>query len=298
MEHDPTLDEVLKRLEAAVAKAPAGGWIEGEIGGVVLADPASTRATLDRVSGSHPVYLHAWTGHGVIVNTAALRALKIRDDEPDPPGGRFARAGDGRTISGLAEEYACYLVARRLSLLTDSTARARGFAGFASEAASLGITSAQAMTTSFPLDATLEALRGGDLPLRLRLIDFPFTAMSQWTAAPAPAAASPLVSVSGTKWILDGTPLERLMFVRQPYSDRRRSAAAPTSRTATCARSSPGRLRRVSSRCSMPPGMRRSPPCSTRSKRPAATGGNRCGRASSMATCSTPPSSRAPSAWA
>ena len=185
MEHDPTLDEVLKRLEAAVAKAPSGGWIEGEIGGGVLADPAATRATLDRVSAGHPVYLHAWTGHGVIVNTAALRALKIRDDEPDPPGGRFARADDGRTISGLAEEYACYLVARRLSLLTDSAERARGFAGFASEAASLGITSAQAMATSFPLDATLEALRGGDLPLRLRLIDFPFTPMSQWTAAPA-----------------------------------------------------------------------------------------------------------------
>ena len=220
MEHDPTLDEVLKRLEAAVAKAPSGGWIEGEIGGAVLADPAATRATLDRVSAGHPVYLHAWTGHGVIVNTAALRALKIRDDEPDPPGGRFARADDGRTISGLAEEYACYLVTRRLSLLTDSAERARGFAGFASEAASLGITSAQAMATSFPLDATLEALRGGDLPLRLRLIDFPFTPMSQWTAAPALPAASPLVSVSGTKWILDGTPLERLMFVRQPYSDQ------------------------------------------------------------------------------
>ena len=28
------------------------------------------------------------------------------------------------------------------------------------------------------------------------------------------------MTVSGTKWIVDGTPVERLMLLREPYSDR------------------------------------------------------------------------------
>ena len=28
------------------------------------------------------------------------------------------------------------------------------------------------------------------------------------------------LTISGTKWILDGTPIERLMFLREPFADR------------------------------------------------------------------------------
>ena len=35
-----------------------------------------------------------------------------------------------------------------------------------------------------------------------------------------PAHPTPLVTVSGTKWILDGTPIERSAAMRTPYADR------------------------------------------------------------------------------
>lgn len=219
VEKDPTLADVIARLRAALAKAPPGVWIYGEIGGTVLADPRATRTTLDRVSGDHPLLLRSWTGHGSIANTAALRALNIKEDEPNPPGGAFGRAADGVRLTGLAHEYADYLIGRRLAGLVDRAGQLRAFTDYTREAAALGITSSQVMMTSYPADAAAALLASTELPIRLRLIDFPMTAMAAWQPPPAAAKKPSAVTVSGTKWILDGTPIERMMFLRAPYAD-------------------------------------------------------------------------------
>ncbi|HEX5474398.1 MAG TPA: amidohydrolase [Vicinamibacterales bacterium] len=220
IEHDPTLDEVLGRIHAAVAKAPAGGWIRGEIAAAVLDDPRATRETFDRITDGHPLLLESWTGHGLIANTSALRVLKMAVDEPDPPGGWFDREADGRTLTGVAHEYADFEVARRLAMLPGEPEQVEAFKRYASEAASYGITSAQSMMTSYPAAPTARLLAKADLPIRLRLIDFPMTAMSGWRpAAVRTARTGPLLTLSGTKWILDGTPVEHGMFLREPYAD-------------------------------------------------------------------------------
>jgi predicted amidohydrolase YtcJ len=59
-----------------------------------------------------------------------------------------------------------------------------------------------------------------DLPVRVRLIDFPLGAMEQWQGPGPRPVATPRLVVSGTKWILDGTPVERRMWLREPYADR------------------------------------------------------------------------------
>lgn len=220
IDHDPSLDEVLERTVAAVAKAPPGGWILGEIGAVVLDDARATRATLDTVSGGHPVLLISWTGHGMVANTAALKALGIAGHEPDPPGGRFVRAADGR-ITGLAEEYAGLLLRRRLVGLADRSTHVRAFQALAVEAASLGVTSLQHMPVSYTTESTSDLLSAAAFLLRIRLIDFPFSSMADWhpDAARRIAKPTPLATVSGTKWVLDGTPVERLMFLTKPFAD-------------------------------------------------------------------------------
>src|SRR5688572_30200286 len=86
MEEDPSLAVMLERVKAAAARAPQGGWIFGEIGGAVLADPAATRMALDEAAPKHKVLLGSWHGHGCLVNTAALRDLGIALDAPDPIG--------------------------------------------------------------------------------------------------------------------------------------------------------------------------------------------------------------------
>ena len=223
IEKDPTLAEVLTRLRAAAATAPPGGWIYGEIGGTVLGDPRVTRATLDRLSGDRPVLLRAWTGHGTIANTAALRALGIKlglkDDEPNPPGGTFVRTADGSKLTGLAHEYADYLIGRRLAALAPKTEQLRAFTAYARDAAGYGITSSQIMMTTFPIEVAAGLLGSAEIPIRLRLIDFPMIAMAAWHAPAEQPKRNSLITISGVKWILDGTPVERMMFLRGPYAD-------------------------------------------------------------------------------
>ena len=219
VEHDPTLDEVLARIRKAVETSPPGRWIAGEVGALVLDDPRATRATLDPLTPDRPLMLHAWTGHGMILNTAALRALNVSDTEPDPAGGSFGRA-DGK-LTGLAHEYADYLLSRRLSLLPDRAAQVKAFQAFAAEAASFGITSVQAMMTAMPAADAAAIVEAANLPIRVRLIDFPLTPMKEWTepAGRRIKVSSPTLTVSGTKWVLDGTPVERLALLRAPYAD-------------------------------------------------------------------------------
>lgn len=221
VEHDPTLDEVIARIKAAAAKAPAGRWIVGEIGSTVLDDPRATRATLDPLTPEHPLLLQAWTGHGAIFNSAALRVLKVSDTEPDPAGGFFGRQGDGKTLTGLAHEYADYALRRRLAMIPDRAAQLKALEAFAAAAAGFGITSVQAMLTAYPGEHAVPWIAAANLPIRLRLIDFPLTPISAWREPLSRRAriTSPTVTVSGTKWIVDGTPIERLALLRQPYAD-------------------------------------------------------------------------------
>jgi predicted amidohydrolase YtcJ len=221
VEHDPTLDEIVARVKAAAARAPAGQWLVGEIGSAVLDDPRATRELLDPLTGGRPLILTSWTGHGSIFNSAALRLLRVSDTEPDPPGGFFGRSAGGRTVNGVAHEYAEYELRRRLTMIPDRAAQVKAFRGFAEEASRFGITSVQAMMTGYPAAEAAGWIAEAGLPVRMRLIDFPTTAMAAWTApiSRTVRSASPLVTVSGTKWIIDGTPVERLALLRAPYAD-------------------------------------------------------------------------------
>ena len=76
------------------------------------------------------------------------------------------------------------------------------------------------MGTNRPAADLARTAVASDLPIRLRIIDFPTTGMTAWRQpASASVQGSPRVMVSGTKWILDGTPIERLMLLREPYAD-------------------------------------------------------------------------------
>jgi len=219
--NDPALADVLKALTAEAARAPAGTWLRGEIGVRVLDDPAATRATLDPITPNHPVLLTGWTGHGGLLNTAALRALGVADDEPDPPGGWFGRVRGTSQLSGIAHEYALFRLERRLG---ERVARADAEANvrhYVQEALKLGITSVQDMGTSVTAPALADLLRAAGAPLRWRVMRFPLEPPSADDAAEGKGRdEKDGVVVWGRKWILDGTPVERLAATRRPYADR------------------------------------------------------------------------------
>jgi predicted amidohydrolase YtcJ len=218
MLEDPTWDQVLRRVKTAVPKTPETGWIFGEIGAAVLENPAATRFQLDSITGDRPLMLGAWHGHGVLFNTAALRRLKVSDTESDPLGGTFTRMPDGKTLTGLAHEYANFMLRRRIAMIPGPDEQVRAYQRLAADAASLGITSVQAMMTGYPAAQAVPLLAKAKLQIRVRVIDFPLGAPSAWPGV-VPALDSALLDFSGVKYIVDGTPIERLMFMRAPYSD-------------------------------------------------------------------------------
>lgn len=220
-EMDPPLRAVLDSITAVATRVPAGEWIRADVGARVLDDSEVNRASLDRVAPRHPVVLAGWTGHDGVLNTAALRAMAISESEPDPPDGWWDRDPATRRLTGRVHGYAWFDIGnRRVAAVPDSLAAA-AIEATAAEATHFGITSIQDMT--IPLDAARAArlVARLDLPIRLRIIPFGNPAALDRAPESRPVAARDRVSVSGSKWIVDGTPVERLAFLRRPYADRR-----------------------------------------------------------------------------
>lgn len=221
---DPPLALVLDSLAAAARRAPAGGWLTATVGGRALDDPRATRHVLDSVAPAHRVWLAGWSGHGAVLNTAALRAAGLLD-APDPMGGWLAR--DARGVpAGRIDEYAIYNAERRLAVAHGDSLLGRAMRAYGESGLRLGITTVQDMTTQYDLAAARAvAARGGGMRARHRIIRLPSTDAphgwrAEWRVAGADTALAPAMHVSGVKWILDGTPIERLALMRRPYADR------------------------------------------------------------------------------
>ena len=220
---EPAWATVLDSVRAAAQATPAGTWIQGSLGGKALDSPDADRFALDRAAPHHPVMLTGWTGHGMILNTAALRTLGFSLVEPDRPGGGFGRVAGTDTLDGRLWEYPQLDVVRRLS---DPLPRADAIAAyreFSDRMLRWGVTSIQQMENDRPLGETLAALAEADVPLRWGLFAWPMPLRSLGEPrpeAPRPPGLPDRVRVLGTKWMLDGTPVERGAALRQPYADR------------------------------------------------------------------------------
>ena len=221
---EPTWEEVSAALSSAVQQTAKGTWIFGLIGHDVVLNEQVTRFALDRLAPDHPVLLRAYYGHGYILNSAAMPLLKIADDEANPAGGFFDRVANTKQINGRFWEYAEWKPNRILvSQVSDEEAIAdlRQMAG---EAVHFGVTSLQVFP-SMPLDRFARLLAKADLPIRVRAISFSPTSvngrdLSEVRQLGRVRIANPKVTVSGIKWILDGTPIERGAALRRDYDDR------------------------------------------------------------------------------
>ena len=234
---DPPLEQVLDSLAALVRRTPPGTWLRTGIDAAILDDPRARRAALDSVARAHPVWLAANSGHGVVVNSAGLRALDISDDAPDPVGGFYEREGapypgrgQGR-LTGLLHEYAAWNAARALRSRQPDSVLVAAFRRHAAHALRHGITSIQNMADALDPETTLRVLRTARLPIRVRIVAMPVTDVAgrrtmEWRGAlhdtVVAASASPRSGSrkAATKWILDGTGVERMSLLRAPYADR------------------------------------------------------------------------------
>ena len=220
---DPALLEVVRALAAASRVRPRGTWLLATVGERVLDDPRTNRFFLDSIVPDHPVVLESWSGHMAILNSATLGTLGIGHDTPDPPGGRYGRAPGSGVLDGRLTEYAWWNARRRLSSSVPDSASRADLRRYADAAARFGITTVQDMNSALTTARAVALLRTADVAIRWRVIRFPMTRPGGRDVADARAAGpSPggMLRVSGVKYILDGTPVERGAAMRRPYADR------------------------------------------------------------------------------
>ncbi|MGH7789645.1 MAG: amidohydrolase [Candidatus Binatia bacterium] len=223
---DPSLDEATAALAPLAAAAPEGGTIGGSIGATVLDDPTATRFLLDGIAPQNPVVMQGFTGHGMLFNTALMDRLGVAADQPDPPGGFFVRDPDTGIISGVAHEYAQFIMERQYIAQQSEAAAIAVYRIMDQVFASQGITSVQLMAGQ-PTLQLARLLAAADPKLRWRIIRMPMPTDADWPLDDVDgheAFSHPHVMISGLKYFLDGTPIERLAALRIPYADRPESS--------------------------------------------------------------------------
>ena len=109
-ERTRTLADGVGQIAARVKSTPAGSWIVVG-GGWVSTQFAErrfpTRAELDAIAPSHPVYVQ-YLRQGALLNSAALKALDITTKIPDPSGGKFERNPSTGELTGWLQGVAAW----------------------------------------------------------------------------------------------------------------------------------------------------------------------------------------------
>jgi predicted amidohydrolase YtcJ len=223
---DPGWSELKDSLQKISARLKKGEWIDATIGPSVANSKVVNRFALDSITAIIPVRLISWWGHVGIYNTIGLTSVGISTTQANPPGGRYERTADGVTLTGKCFEENAYNPQSSyqiFSSLRDSVAFVAYLKGISQAFLRLGITSVQNMCTGANPSDYVSFWKKAGLPFRLRLIRW--ADMSEGggllvpdTQLPVHIKELPLVTVSGTKWLLDGTPIEGGAAVTEGYS--------------------------------------------------------------------------------
>lgn len=220
---EPTWEEVIEQTKEAVKNEVPGTWIFGSIGEKVLLNPQANRSFLDSISPENPMLLTAYFGHGYIINSKAMTDLGISEDESDPLGGYYERANGTSKLNGRFYEYADWNASRKLGQRVAEEVAIKQYQEFGEMALGFGITSIQNLSM-VPVGEFISGWSKSGIPIRMRAIRFPMTTQEtrlfdedrEIPERPYPELP---ITVSGTKWILDGTPIERGAAVRTSYQD-------------------------------------------------------------------------------
>jgi hypothetical protein len=207
---NPDWTDLRAALVAKAASTPRGTLLQAGIADKVFNDLSVNRDSLDAVTADHAVMLVTLTGHAWILNSAGLERAGIHADAPDPQGGRFERDSAGR-LTGVLREYAALLADRNLADATSDADAQKSLRETLERAAAWGITTIQDMSNETAPERAVRLLEALPTPIRIRVMRMPGTTPAGRNVAEGrgvPVHPSALITVTGTKWMLDGVPLE------------------------------------------------------------------------------------------
>jgi len=215
-------EDCAARVQAALPKLAPGGWLQGRGWDQNLYPDQQfpTRAPLDAVAPTTPVFVRRVDGHAGWANSEALRRASITRDTPDPPGGKILRDAKGEPTGVLvdrAEDLVADVIPPPSELeIEQAILRAQDLL------LSQGLTSTHEMGISpFVADIYLRLARSGRLKMRV---------YAHWTSDPdtleeafrrGPLLASPddLFTLRSIKLYADGALGSRGAHLEAPYSD-------------------------------------------------------------------------------
>jgi predicted amidohydrolase YtcJ len=213
---DPTWAQVKDGIVAAIAKNPPNSLISVAIGFKVFGDTSVDRDALDQIAPHNPVSLGTFTGHGMILNSAALRFYNISENQPDPLGGHFERDAKGR-LTGTLREYAIMNIERAAADRVPDSAAIAQLRQQLDEEAKYGVTSIQELSISMAPSRAVSLLETIPTQIRVRVVRMPgTTAAGRDIDEGKGVSAHPasLITVSGSKWLADGVGVEGTLTPR------------------------------------------------------------------------------------
>ncbi len=192
--------EIITLLKALDPLEQPGGWLQGcNLMETRLAEARlPTRADLDQAFPDRPVMLRRYCGHEAVLNSAALRALDLAKDTPDPAGGTFGRDGQGH-LNGVAKEAAADWIFARAPI-PSKTQLAECILSIMHDCLALGLVSLTEAAVGFSAGHTREAAvwdylrRSCVVPVRMSFMT---------RLDPHDAAALGLVPLNDRNWCMD-----------------------------------------------------------------------------------------------
>lgn len=215
----PSKKSVLDSVALLVKLARPGEWISGFIGTDVFFD-TSMRKALDSIAPNNPVRLQVRWGHGMVVNNKTLQTVELTDDAKDPLGGWYIRNTENK-ISALQQNAQTPVWLALNASEPDNLIK--GLRLFSNEQLLAGITTTQYIGTGLNAAMAGTIFREANLQQRIRIIAWPRSTpegrqLSDWkTNKNQP---TPLTTLSGVKYLIDGSPMEGNALRKKAYHER------------------------------------------------------------------------------
>jgi len=214
---NPSWEIMKDSLLKTIKRLPEGQWITAIIGPDIANSPEINRFAIDKIVNKHPVRFLSWWGHVGLFNTLGMHLFDISETEADPKGGFYERLPDGRTLTGRAFEknaYNPHSKYTKIAAMRNEENLINELKGITQEMLKMGITSYQNMCTMATAGDLTKLWKKAGLPFRLRLIrwaDMDADGSMDIPGKELPKKRSdvPLLTVMGTKWLLEGTPIEQ-----------------------------------------------------------------------------------------
>ncbi len=215
------IDQVKDALASKAANTPPGHWVRG-----VMYDDTKfederplNRVDIDEAVPDHPVYVGHRGGHTGVVNSMAFEIAGIKNDTPDPTGGRYFRE-DGELTGKVAEKARTVFFDVGTWPVMDRSVRQESARISSANMAASGLTSTtDAYGSLSNMIAYQDARDAGELSFRVSFMPGGNSEVYEGLklAGMRSGFGDNMLSIGAVKFAADGSASERTMYMSTPY---------------------------------------------------------------------------------